>query len=162
MQNYGKAFEAKLKSDFLKIPGSTIDRLTDSMSGFLSISNISDFIGYKKPNIFYLECKSVHGNTFPVGNLTQADKLKTKIGVPGARAGVVIWFVDHKRVVFCPIKSFIHLRDVDGLKSININKTDFNKYRIIEIPAIKVKQVFIDSDYTILTKLEDDYGDTRD
>lgn len=50
--NYGKAFEAKFKEDFLaSIPDSTIDRLYDTTNGYRAITNIADFIGYKKPNI---------------------------------------------------------------------------------------------------------------
>lgn len=68
--NRGKQFEAKFKEDFLKIPDSTIDRLYDSVSGYKSVSNISDFIAYVFPNIFYVECKSHEGNTFPFVKLT--------------------------------------------------------------------------------------------
>lgn len=32
--NYGKAFETKLKEDFLKVSGSTVDRLYDPVGGF--------------------------------------------------------------------------------------------------------------------------------
>lgn len=64
--NYGKAFEKVFKEDFLNtVPGSTIDRLYDPTGGFVGISNISDYIGYAYPHIFYLECKSIQGNTFP-------------------------------------------------------------------------------------------------
>ncbi len=89
--NKGKAFEAKFKNDFLKsISNSTIDRLYDSTSGYKTISNISDFIGYKEPNIMYLECKSHLGNVWNFANLTQYDKLKEKVGIPGVRVGVVL------------------------------------------------------------------------
>ena len=68
--NRGKQFEAKFKEDFLKIPNSTIDRLYDSVSGYKSVSNISDFIAYRYPFCFYIECKSHEGNTFPFAKLT--------------------------------------------------------------------------------------------
>ena len=43
--NKGKEFEVKFKSDFTStVPNSTIDRLYDPVSGYMSISNISDFI----------------------------------------------------------------------------------------------------------------------
>ena len=89
--NKGKAFEKKFAEDFIKtVPNCSLDRLYDSVSGFKSISNISDFIGYSKPNIFYLECKTHKGNTFPLTNLSQYDKLVNKVGIPGVRAGVII------------------------------------------------------------------------
>jgi len=36
-QNYGKAFEAKLKEDFLKVDGATIDRLYDKFIRFCNL-----------------------------------------------------------------------------------------------------------------------------
>jgi len=72
------------------MPDSTIDRLYDTTNGFKSISNISDFIGYCYPNVFYLECKSHLGNTFPLANLTQYEKLTCKVGIKGVRAGMVL------------------------------------------------------------------------
>ena len=54
--NYGKAFESKFKEDFLKLPNATIDRLYDVTYGYKNIKQISDYIGYCYPNIFYLEC----------------------------------------------------------------------------------------------------------
>ena len=89
-KNYGKDFERKLKEDFLKIKDSTIDRLYDSMSGYKTVSNISDFIAFKKPNAFYIEAKSIRGNTFPFSNLSQYSQLTKKVGIPGVRVGVVI------------------------------------------------------------------------
>ena len=67
MDNYGKKFEQIFRNDFLKsVPNSTIDRLYDSMSGFKAISNISDFIGYSYPHIFYLDCKTHIGVSIPL------------------------------------------------------------------------------------------------
>lgn len=151
--NYGKAFETKLKEDFLKVSGSTVDRLYDPVGGFHGIKNVSDFIGYIYPNIYYLECKSHNGNTFPLANLTQFDKLKEKIGIHGVRAGVVIWFIEHKKVVYVPISTFIKLKE-DGKKSFNIKMLGNEDYFSLEIPG-KVKRLFIDSDYSVLKNLKD-------
>ena len=152
-KNYGKAFEAKLKEDFLKVEGATIDRLYDPTSGFHSICNVCDFIGYVFPNVFYIECKSHAGNTFPLANLKQYEKLKTKIGIPGVRAGVIIWFIDHKKVVYVPISTFVKLKE-DGKKSFNVKMIGDSEYFSLEIPG-KEKRLFIDSDYSVLKNLED-------
>ena len=88
--NLGKAFEARFKSDFSKIPNSSIDRIYDPGFGMRGISNICDFIGYVKPNIFYLECKSKKGNTFPLINLKQYEKLTVKQNIPGTVVGVIL------------------------------------------------------------------------
>lgn len=152
--NYGKKFEAKFKSDFKKsFPGGTIDRLYDSVSGYKSISNISDFIGYNYPNIFYLEIKTHKGNTFPLDNLTQYDDLVEKVGIKGVRAGVIIWFYEHDKVWYVPISTITKMKE-DGKKSVNVRKDIEAGYRIIEIPSVK-KRFYMDSDYTVLMSLSD-------
>lgn len=152
MDNRGKQFEQKFKGDWLKtIPNGSIDRLYDTTNGYLSISQISDYIGYSYPNIFYLECKTIKGNTFPLSNLTQFDKLKHKVGLYGVRCGVVIWFYERDKVIYVPIKTIQKMK-IDGKKSININKLE--DYRVINIPSVK-KRVFMDSNYSVLLDLEE-------
>ena len=151
--NKGKAFEAKFKEDILKIPESSLDRLYDTTNGFKAISQICDFIFYKLPNIFYIELKTHKGNTFPLENLTQYNKLVKKVGIPGVRTGAIIWFQDHDRVIYVPIDTVTKLK-LDGKKSVNIRKIEAEGYRIINIPSIK-KRVFLDSDYSVLLNLND-------
>lgn len=88
--NKGKQFETRVRYDFKRIPNTSVDRIYDTQSGYKSISNISDFIVYKYPNIFYIEVKSHKGNTFPLQCLTQYEKLTFKCGIPGVRAGVIL------------------------------------------------------------------------
>lgn len=152
--NRGKSFETKFAEDFKRsIPSSSLDRLYDQLSGYKTISNISDFIGYKKPNIFYLECKSHLGNTFPLVNLTQYDKLKGKVGIPGVRTGVVIWFIDHDIIIYVPISTITKMKE-DGLKSVNITTIEKDGYKFYEIPSVK-KRVFLEGDYSILLTTEE-------
>lgn len=150
----GKKFEDRLKEDWLaSVPGSTIDRLYDSVSGYKAISNISDFIAYKKPLIFYLEAKSHKGNTFPFTNLTQYDKLVAKVGIEGVRAGVVLWMYEHDRIIYVPISTVTKMKQ-EGKKSINITKIDNEGYRFIEIPSKKLR-VFMKSNYSVLLNTEE-------
>lgn len=152
--NRGKQFEIKMKEDFKKsLPSGTIDRIYDSMTGYRTISNICDYIGYSYPYIFYLECKSHNGNTFPFVNLTQYDKLLGKSGIKGVRSGVIIWFIERDKVIYVPVKTIKQMKD-DGLKSINITKLEDSDYKYLEIPSIK-KRVFLDSDYSILMKTDE-------
>lgn len=143
----GKAFELKVRSDLKKIPEISIDRIFDSVSGYKNISNISDLIFYKYPFICYGEIKSHLGNTFPITNLTQYEKLIAKKGIKGVRAGVILWFIDHDKVLWIPIETFEKLKN-EGAKSVNV-KLDYDKYNILEIPSVK-RRVFMDSDYSVL------------
>ena len=152
--NRGKQFENKMKQDWIAtMPGSTIDRIYDTTNGFAAISNISDFIAYKYPNIYYLECKSKEGNTFPLSNFTQYDKLVSKVGIEGVRAGVVLWFIDHDKVVYVPVSTFTKLKE-DGKKSFNVKMLDASDYDYVILPSTK-KRIFLDSDYSVLTQLKD-------
>ena len=152
--NLGKKFETKFKEDWIKtVPLSTIDRLYDTTSGYKSISQISDYIGFKKPCIYYLEVKSHKGASFPLGNLTQYDKLVERIGIPGVRVGVIIWLIEKDSVTYWPISTIKKLKEND-IKSINPEKLEKEGYRFIKIPSIK-KRVFMDSDYSILMNLEE-------
>ena len=143
--NYGKQFEKKFKEDFLKIPNVSIDRIYDVTNGYSHISNVSDFICYKYPNIFYAEVKSIKGNTFPLSNLTQYDKLITKKNIYGVIVGVIIWYYEKNKVIFCPIKNVEQIKE-SGAKSIHIEK---HKDLYLNIPSIK-KRVFMDSDYSVI------------
>ena len=154
MLNLGKEFEQKFKLDFLRtMPNSTIDRIYDSVSGYKAISNVCDFIGYKEPNIYYIECKSHKGKSFPFSNLSQYDDLKLKVGIPGVRAGVVLWLYEYDKVLYVPISTVTSIKN-DGIKSVSLTMLDKKKYNIIEIPSIK-KRVYMDSDYSILQNLKD-------
>lgn len=151
MSNLGKQFELKFKEDFSKIPESTIDRIYDVTTGYKSISNVCDFICYKYPNIFYIECKSHKGTSFPFVNLTQYSKLKDKVGIKGVRAGVILWLYEKDLVLYVPISTISQMM-TDGKKSVGIR--DLDKYNIIKIPSIK-KRVFMDSDYSVLLNMPD-------
>lgn len=150
--NKGKAWEAKFKTDFMKsFPDGSIDRLYDPVGGYYGINNICDFIGYEWPNIYYLELKSHKGNTFPFTCLPQYDKLTSKVGIKGVRAGVVLWFIDHDQVIYAPISTITKMKN-DGKKSINVKELD--DYHLIKLPGQK-KRVFVECDYRVLKDLNE-------
>ena len=152
--NRGKDFEQRVKEDLLKLGADvSIERLPDQMSGYSGSKNPCDYFCYLYPHLFYLECKTTNENTFPLAGLTQYDALLARQGKKGVRSGVLLWFVKHDAVLYVPIKTFKQIKD-DGLKSVNIKMLKDDKYRIIQIPSIK-KRVFMESDYTILTTLEE-------
>ena len=151
--NYGKKWEQKVKEDFSKISNVSIDRIYDVTNGYKSLSTVSDFIAYMYPNIFYLEAKSCQGNTFPIKNLTQYDKLACKVGIRGVRSGVALWFIDHDIAVYVPTSTFTQLIK-DGKKSVNVKMINEGTYNIKVIPSIK-KRIFLDCDFTVLRNLVD-------
>ena len=149
----GKAFEDKFKADFSKLEGVSLDRLYDPVSGFNGIRNICDFIGYKYPSIFYLECKSSQDNTWNFSAYSQYEKQLPRVGIYGVRVGVVLWMIKHDVVVYLPTKTIQKMK-LDNKKSFNIKELYNDKYRIIKIPSVK-KRVFMDSDYSVLFDLEE-------
>lgn len=149
----GKEFEQIFKKQFLKsIPNSTIDRIYDVVSGFRTVSNICDFIGFKSPNIFYCECKTSKGASLPFRNITQYTKLKEKVGIPGVRSGVVLWLYEKDLVLYIPISTIIQMKK-DGKKSVGI-KAIKEGYNIKIVPSIK-KRVFMESDFSVLMSLKE-------
>lgn len=117
-QNRGKKFEEYIRKSFEKIPGVSIDRLHDQTNGFRGSQNICDFIVYKKPYEYYIECKSVHGNVLPFRNITdtQWEGLSKKSQIQGVFAGVICWWVDRDITRFIPIRQLI-LLEMHGHKS---------------------------------------------
>lgn len=159
----GKQFEEKFRNDIRRTFGNDVFflRLPDQMSKYkYASSNICDFIMYKSGRLFLLECKSHKGNTFPLTNLTQYDKLLMYSSTEGVFAGVTIWFIDHEdSIVYVPIETFKKLK-MDGKKSFNIKMIDDPTYTSFRVPSVK-RRVFYDSDYSFLLDLEkEDCGDT--
>ena len=121
--NRGKQFEEVIKEAFLKVPDVSVVRLHDQTTGYLGSKNHCDFIVYKKPLEYHLECKSVHGNTFPFSNITenQWNGLLEKSKIKGVVAGVIVWFVDKDVTLFVPITVLNDIRN-KGAKSIKYNE----------------------------------------
>lgn len=147
-QNQGKAFEARLKQDFLQLEDAVIDRLYDPVGGYRGISNVCDFIGYVYPYIYYLECKSTEQNTFSLVKLTQYNALLKKKNKKGVNAGVVIWFKKAQKIAYISIEEFERIKDL-GYKSINVKMIGDTNFQVIEIPS-RLKRTFLTSDYGIL------------
>lgn len=123
-KNRGKQFEEKVREAFEKVPDVSVVRLHDQTTGFLGSSNHCDFIVYKKPYEYHIECKSVHGNTLSIhskdpskkyGNITnkQWEGLLEKSKIKGVKAGVLCWWVDRDVTLFIDIRLLEELRKID-------------------------------------------------
>ena len=160
--NRGKDFEGQVQAGFEMIPGVSIDRLPDPMAGYAGVRNICDFIVFKSPTQYYVECKSCYGNTMsiysnnpkqPYGNITknQWEGLLEKSKIPGVRAGVLVWFIDHDLTYWIDIRILQKHRD-EGHKSISFiadwidfsNETD-EKWTIIKGTK---RRILYDYDFT--------------
>ena len=147
-ENRGKKFENVIKEAFQKVSGVSIDRLHDQTNGFKGSQNICDFIVYREPYEYYIECKSVHGASLPFSNITdtQWNGLLQKSQIEGVFAGVICWWVDKDVTKYIPIGVLERMQRLND-KSI---RYDFyhrfnNIDKIIEIKG-KKKRVFFDYD----------------
>lgn len=60
------------------------------MTGFSGVAGISDFICYKFPYIFIIDCKSHQGNTVSFNDFAQYERMLPYKDVKGLIAGTVI------------------------------------------------------------------------
>lgn len=148
--NRGKEFESRFAKDWLRtFPRSMAFRLKDDLSMRKgSAKNPCDFICFTHKTLFMLEVKSHYDNTFPFSNLTQYEKLVTYRDCEDTVVGVIIWFIDHDRIIFVDIDTVTQMKK-DGQKSINIRLIDKQGYKYTEIPSVK-SRVFLKSDYSVL------------
>lgn len=155
MSSTAKQFENKTKACFLEIPGSTIDRLYDPTAQQLGIRNICDFIGYRYPNIYYIECKTHTGKSISFNDISQYDALCSKIGIQGVVAGILVWFTDIQKVYWIDIEFCRYVREHLGSKSVGIRHLEYangDNGRMLEVPSI-FKRVYPQMDLTVLAKV---------
>jgi len=167
--NRGKPFEQKIRKAFEKVPGVSIDRVTDQTTKYLGSTNICDYIVYKKPYEYYIECKSVHGNTLSIYSIPKPDKkgvlhgfygnisdaqwegLLEKSKIEGVVAGVICWWIDKDITKFIPIQALQQLRDAYLKKSIRYDIDNyvpnglFDHFDLIDLIGEK-KRVYFDYD----------------
>ena len=134
----------------------------DQTNGYIGSSNICDFIVFRKPFLYYIECKSVHGNTLSIhsidkknnkevyGNIThkQWTGLLEKSEIDGVLAGILCWWIDQDVTKFIPIQCLKQYRD-SGAKSLRFDadlQPIHDNGRIFEPFIIqgKKKRVFFD------------------
>lgn len=151
--DYGKKFEERFKKDWVNSTGGIVVRLYDNTSGYLSISNICDFICYKYPNIFFIECKSHKGASIPFDKISQYDKMVGMVGIEGVRAGVILWLYEKNKVLYVPIKT---IKELKNEKEKSVGLRHLEKYDIIEIPSKKLI-TFMESDYSVLLSLKEGF-----
>lgn len=116
----GKDFEGYVKRDLEKIEGVDVIRLYDPVGGYSNVKNICDFIVYKKPYMFCLECKSTNENTLNYAEISQYTALTNQLQFDGVKPGVLIWYIKHKQVYWVSAEYMKIQREECNKKSINI------------------------------------------
>ena len=162
--NRGKQFEDIVKGAFESVPDTHVKRLYDVQGGYLGVANECDFYVFKTPNLFLIECKSVHGNTLSISSNdpkrkygaisnTQWEGMLAATMTKNVVAGVLCWWVDRDVTMFLPIETLHWAREHVGLKSIRydfpqqtLDSSLYNQvYSAIPIEG-KKKRVFFEYD----------------
>lgn len=156
-KNRGKAFEQVVRKAFEQVPNTSVDRVHDQTTKYRGSTNICDFIVYRKPYEYYIECKAVHGNILSIhsipklgkdgklhgfyGNITDAQwqGLLEKSKIVGVRAGVICWWVNHD------VTKFLSIEDLEQLKTWGFKSVRFDQLCGQLIPG-KKKRVFFEYD----------------
>jgi recombination protein U len=111
----GKEFEKRIKEALDKVDGMYAQRLYDSQA---MTSYPSDFIAYKYPNLYLIECKS-HLGRLPLSCISENQwKYMTSLSkLRGISAYVIVWFVDYNITKLFDI-TYLNECKGSGIKSI--------------------------------------------
>ena len=143
--NYGKDFEHLIKTSILKVPDVDVQRLYDTTNGYVGVKQPSDFIVYKYPHQYYLECKCTWENTFHKGKITQLPELFEKQKTKGVNAGVIIWFISHDVTAYIPAATLSLW--FENHSSINVKDLKSGELNHLDIVGHK-KRIFFDYDFS--------------
>lgn len=143
--NRGKDFEQEIRNCLEPLPDVSFDRLPDPMAGYAGVHNICDFSMFNTPDMFYLECKCLYGNTLNYKSgirKDQWDGMLEKSKIKRCVAGVCVWFIDYDLTVFVSIQDLVAHRE-SGAKSLNITDiTSDNGVPHFIIDGIKKRVMF--------------------
>lgn len=148
-----KEFEERFAKDWrTSFPNGDIERQHDITYGYKSINTVSDYICYNYPLMFYCECKAHKGASIPFSAIPQFERLIQKAGIPGVRAGVILFLYEKDKVFYIPATTIEQLIK-DGKKSAGLKAVE-EGYRIIDIPSKKLR-TYMQSDYSVLMNTQE-------
>lgn len=186
-KNVGKKFEKAVEDSFRSETDISIDRVHDQTTKYKNSTNICDYIVYRYPHQYYIECKSVHGNTLSIhsvpklgkdgklhgfhGNISDAqwDGLLEKSKILGVYAGVICWWVDKDITLYLSIQELQKLYD-SGVKSVKYDIIDEEPYNSTNYGIIwamgRKKRTYFDYSTQLLldeiNKYQTEWKSTRD
>lgn len=141
-----RCFQESWKATF---PSSFILRIPDQQSGYIGTSsNISDFIAFKSPYLYLIECKSTKGNTLPLSNLKQYERLLLYKDLPYVKIGFIVWWIDKGVTAWVPLHSVTDIKN-DNKKSIHVDYVKKKLYNIIEVPNT-IKRIYPKCNLSVL------------
>lgn len=148
--NKGKVWEKCFQESWEQsFPSSLLIRLPDQQSGYLGTSrNICDFIGFKSPDLFLIECKSTKGNTLPLSNLKQYERLLPYSEIEHVRVGFAVWWSERGVTAWIPISAITELK-AEGKKSVHVRYVEGGDYGMVKVPNI-IKRVYPKCDFRCL------------
>ena len=145
----GKKGEKKLE-EWLTHPedGFFCYRLKDQMSGLYGSANMCDYIVYKYPHFYPIECKSTWADRFDFSLLseTQHNDMLEASKVEGVIHYVAVLFASHKRAFLINIKDIAFLES-QRIKSLNVTKIAKWKIPYIEIRTVPSRKELLDYDF---------------
>ncbi len=117
------------------------------MGGYHAVGNAGDFICYKEPYCFIIDCKSTKsGNTLNFADIRQYPRMLELKGVPGLYVGVIWWSVKNDKIVWIPIETLEKIKKEDG-KSYHIKMLNDPNYYSFEIESEKLR-TFLRTNYS--------------
>ena len=160
-ENLGKKFEAEIRKA-CDVPGVYCLRLIDPQAGYYGVKNPCDFIVYKYPLIYLIECKSVHSKSLPFHNITQYQRSSMYHAsfINGVIAGVMCWYVEDDCTMFFPIQYLAHIEHETGYKSISLKQAEHDSLYIggpIHINGVKKRILFTYNLDSFFTQCELDF-----
>ena len=158
-KNLGKAFEDRMKRDWLRcFPDTLCYRLPDQQSGYAGGggSNPCDFFCFTGNELLMIECKAHAGQSIPFSAIRQYDKMLGYKNLKNIYPGVLVWFYEKDTIIWVSIEEMEKMV-IDGEKSIGLRMVKENypkKYRIIKVPATKLR-TFMEADLNYLVEVLD-------
>ena len=150
----GKKFESRFEKDYVRcFPGTLCYRLPDQQSGYAGSggSNPCDFMCYPGNCVLMVECKAHKGISIPFTDIPQYERQLSYKGLHKTFPGVLVWFYEKDTIIWVSIEEMEKMVN-DGEKSIGLRmmKEKYpKKYRIIEVPAVKLR-TFMEADLNYL------------
>lgn len=117
--NRGKQFEDVTRKALIR-DGFFVQRLQDSMGAFAGVSNPCDFIAFRSPYLYMIECKAMSGNTLNIASNLRPNQIegmyRAIMNYENVAAGFLVWFVDKDVIRFIPAYTVVDAK-LAGKKS---------------------------------------------